>query len=445
MASRPHRHLILSLLLCICVCAHALTGDWRGSLSLGIARLPLVFHFSQAEDVVTCTMDSPNQNARGIHVTVNLCTADSLSLSIPAIGGTYTARIAPQAITGVFSQMGHSLQLNLSPDQPLSERRPQTPKPPFPYETIDTVFTSADGTILSGTLTFPLTADSRRKPAVIMVTGSGPQNRDEEIMDHRPFAVIADALARQGIISFRYDDRGVGRSGGSFAASGLPQFTADASAALKFLRSFPQVAKAGVLGHSEGGTIAMLLAGEGEPDFAISLAGVAEPGKNLLLDQNRHALVNAGLTPAQVDDVISVLSHGFDNIEAGLPLTPDSIAAFCAGKDIPSAVIPSLESGLRGVQTPYMMQLISLHPERRLGNIHCPLLALNGDKDTQVNAQRNLAVISSLVPSAETREYPGLNHLFQPCATGESNEYADIPTTISPDVLSDIAVFILAQ
>lgn len=425
--------------------AMALTGSWRGELDLGANRLPLVFNFSMESGVQRCTMDSPLQGAKMIPVRVQFCTADSVALSIINLGVTFNGTVTPTQISGTFRQMGQALPLILVPERPLDERRPQTPKPPFPYQEIDTTFASADGTLLSATLVVPDGAVAGRCPAVVMVTGSGPQNRDEELFDHKPFAVIADALARHGIASLRYDDRGVGRSQGSYAESDIDDFTADASAALEFLSSFPQFGKTGVLGHSEGGTIALRLGATAHPDFVVSLAAAAERGKDIMLDQNRHSLEKAQIDPVQRETIIGLLSKVFDEIAAGRTVEAADVDSLAKDMDILPKYAAMLKQNIAATgQSEYLRQLIALDPSQWLGKIDCPVLALNGTKDTHVNATRNLAVIKSCVNGATIKSYDGLNHLFQPATTGELTEYETITTTILPQVLKDIADYISA-
>lgn len=439
------RKLALLAFVCCCLPAVALTGSWRGELDLGATRLPLVFNFSIESGVQRCTMDSPLQGAKMIPVKVRFCTADSVALSIINLGVSFNGTVTPTEISGTFRQMGQSLPLTLVPELSLDERRPQTPKPPFPYQEIDTVFASADGTLLSATLVVPADAVAGRCPALVMVTGSGPQNRDEELFDHKPFAVIADALARRGIASLRYDDRGVGRSQGSYAESDIDDFTADATAGLDFIRSFPQFGKTGVLGHSEGGTIALRLGAVAHPDFVVSLAGAAEKGKDIMLDQNRHSMVKTNIDPAQCEALIGLLSKVFDEIAAGKTVEATDIDSLAKGTDILPEHLSMLKQNIAATgQSEYLRQLIALNPSQWLEKIDCPVLALNGKNDTQVNATRNLAVIKSNVKGATVKSYDGLNHLFQPAITGELIEYETITTTISPEVLEDIADFISA-
>ncbi len=270
---------------------YALNGSWRGNLNLGQIKVPLVFNFLESESGETqCTLDSPSQGAEGIATEVVHCSADSIALTCNVIGASYTGKISDGNIKGLFQQRGYTFPLELTPDIPIEERRPQTPKPPFPYSVTDTTFVAPDGAIMSATLTLPKTADSKKMPGVVMVTGSGPQNRDEEYCDHKPFAVIADFLARNGIASLRYDDRGTGKSGGNYLASTTYTNKDDAVSGVEWLRSVPCIGDVGVLGHSEGGTIAVMIGAEDKADFIVSLAGMAISGKETLMRQNSHNL-----------------------------------------------------------------------------------------------------------------------------------------------------------
>lgn len=426
--------------------AHGVTGAWRGELDLGQMKLPLVFNFTETSDGKTqCTMDSPAQGAKGIATEVVLCTADSISLTCNAIGASYHGRITPGAITGSFAQRGYSFPLNLTPDSPVEERRPQTPKPPFPYETKDTTFTAPDGAVMSGTLTLPLNASSKKMPAVVMVTGSGRQNRDEEILEHKPFAVIADFLARNGIASLRYDDRGTGKSTGNFQTATTATFKDDAASGIQLLRGIPSVGSVGVLGHSEGGTIAYMLGAENKADFIISLAGMAISGKETLMRQNSRSLESSGLSETDKKNSLELISRLFDTIagqaQKGVssPIDVDSLVKE-AGMTVPQPIIASLKMSQK-TRTPWFDALLTLNPREYLGKLHCPVLAINGGKDTQVYAD-NLTVIKETVPQAKTMLIPGLNHLMQTAVTGEPTEYGEIRETISPEVLDAIAQFI---
>lgn len=428
--------------------ASGITGSWRGNLDLGQVKLPLVFNFSETESGETkCTMDSPSQGAKGVPTSVMLCTADSISLNCNLIGASYAGRISGGLIKGIFRQRGYEFPLDLTPEPPLEERRPQTPREPFPYSMTDTTFTAPDGAVMSATLTLPHTPESRKMPAVVLVTGSGPQNRDEEYCDHKPFAVIADYLARRGIASLRYDDRGTGKSKGNFMTATTMTFKDDAASGIDFLRSMPCIGATGVLGHSEGGTIAFMLGAENKADFIISLAGMAISGKETLMRQNRHSLDKTDMPESDKDASLTLISLMFDAIaeqtESGVS-TPIDIDAVVADSKL--QVPESILSSVRMTQTtrsPWFDMFVSLNPREYIRRVKCPVLAINGEKDTQV-CPDNLTVIKELAPQAETRLMPELNHLMQHAVTGETTEYDEIRETISPEVLESIVRFINA-
>lgn len=428
---------------------YALTGSWRGTLNLGQMKVPLVFNFSEAATGETqCTMDSPSQGAKGIATEVVLCTADSVSLTCNAIGVSYTGKISAGSINGRFSQRGYVFPLDLTPDSPAEERRPQTPTPPFPYNVIDTTFTAPDGAVMSATLTLPSTLDSRKIPAVVMVTGSGPQNRDEEYFDHKPFAVIADFLARNGIASLRYDDRGTGKSTGDFLTSTTFTFKGDAVSGIEFLRSIDCIGRVGVLGHSEGGTIAFMAGAEDKADFIVSLAGMAISGKETMMRQNKHALDKSGLSDADKTNSLKIIGIVFDTIArqvrngVAAPIDIDSIVA-ANGVRLPQQIIQSLKM-TQSTRAPWVDSFLTINPREYLANVKCPVLAINGEKDMQVNPD-NLSVIKEFVPKADTMLMPDLNHLLQHAVTGEITEYDEIRETISPEVLEAIVQFIKKQ
>lgn len=470
--SRIAQLLFLFAALCGATPAAALSGTWGGALEIGATRLPLLFHFSEAADGTTsATMDSPKQNATGIPLNVLLCSADSLSVECNAIRASYTASVMEGKIVGTFSQNGFKLPLTLEPvaneskpednvsssaemasptnvsEENQLSSRPQTPVPPFPYVATDTVFQAADGTLLAGTITLPTETSAEGMPMVVMVTGSGPQNRDEEIFGHRPFAVLADYLARHGIASFRYDDRGVGKSQGDFPKADIPLLQSDAESALRFARTLPGVGRCGLLGHSEGGTLAFMTAATAAPDFIISLAGMAVPGKQLLLAQNAHALSMAGFSADECAPALRLIEILFDRIcnqQSANSSAPLDINAICRENalDVPPIILQSLRQNMLH-RNSYFDSLVSLNPAEYLRKVKCPLLAINGTLDTQVDASANLAVIARELPSAKICHMEGLNHLMQPATTGEVDEYASISQTISPAVLRLIADFLI--
>lgn len=396
------------------------TGVWSGDLEVQGIKLPLVFHLDDDNP----TMDSPAQSATGIPVLLTRIDPDSISINIPAIAANFSGKCDGTQIIGIFTQRGMTFPLTLNPGE-IKNARPQTPQPPYPYTQEEVSFTNGDA-VLSGTLTLP--ADyNRQTPVMIMVTGSGLQNRDEEIFEHKPFAVIADALARNGIATLRYDDRGFGASTGDAINCTTEDLKNDALAGIELLRK--RFDKVGVLGHSEGGTISLMLGADGEVDFIVSLAGMAVSGKELLIDQNRLLLTQAGYPLQVVEDYCTLLSEVFDGNE--------SITEKLEAANLPKELHDNLQPVLWQIKTPYMQYFLTLDMRDRLGNIECPVLALNGTKDTQVSYQNNLEALKTGLqanPQNKVMALDNLNHLFQHCQTGATTEYATIEETISPEV-----------
>lgn len=429
--------------------AFGLGGSWRGDLNLGQMKVPLVFNFNETPEGKTeCTLDSPSQGAKGIPTEVMFCNGDSISLTCNAIGASYTGRISGGTIKGQFRQRGFGFPLDLTPEAGITERRPQTPRPPFPYSVIDTTFTAPDGAVMSATLTIPQNADSRKMPAVVMVTGSGAQNRDEEYCDHKPFAVIADYLARNGIASLRYDDRGTGKSGGNFLSSTTQTFKDDAISGLKLLRSMSCIGSAGVLGHSEGGTIAFMIGAEDKADFIISLAGMAISGKATLMRQNQHSLEKMPMQPEERENSLKLISLLFDEIAGQVrtgttkAIDIDSLISD-NGLKVPQPIVESIKM-TQTTRGPWFDSFLTLEPREYLVKVKCPVLAINGEKDTQVYPD-NLSMIKKFAPQSETFLMPELNHLMQHAVTGEMSEYDEIRETISPEVLDKIVKFVKGQ
>lgn len=428
----------------------ALSGKWRGEIEVGANKLPLVFNFKETPSGKTqATMDSPHQNAKGISLVVKYCTDDSVSVKCVIIGASYSGKITDGKIEGTFTQRGYTFPLVLTPEEDISVRRPQTPRPPFPYIEKDTTFLSTDGTQLAGTLTLPDETPGKTFPTVVMVTGSGPQNRDEELFEHRPFAVLADYLARNGIASFRYDDRGTAKSKGNYAEATIDTFKEDVKSAYTFAKTLPSTGKTGILGHSEGGSLAVLYGAEETPDFIVSLAGMVVPAKETMLAQNEHLMELQGITGSQKDASMKLLKLAFDEIskqyKAGQS-SPVDIDLICRENslDVPAIVLESVKLNIAS-RNGYFDSLVSLDPTDALKNVKCPILAINGTKDTQVDADKNLEAFRRYAANVEIKLMEGLNHLMQTAVSGETSEYGEIKETISPEVLKIIAAFILRQ
>lgn len=412
--------------------ANAQEGTWNGELNVMGNKVPLVFNFSTNG----CTIDSPSQGVNGIQAEKTVKDDGTISVKVGMIGATFEGKMIDGEIKGTYVQNGFPLPLTLKPGK-LVVKRPQTPVPPFPYKEEAVSFTNAQYTF-NGTLTLPENY-SKNTPVVLMVTGSGQQNRDEELFSHKPFAVIADALARQGIASLRYDDRGWGDKSVNFADFTTDDFRQDAAAALPLLRK--RFNKVGILGHSEGGTIAMMLAAEGKADFIVSLAGMAISGKETLIMQNHQAMSAIGLPKEMVDSYCNGISKALDEIASGKKATEINIA------DVPVALKPITIKALQQADTPYIRHFLTVDVGKLLPKIKCPVLALNGTKDTQVDCDANTTRIEKGLANCKhsIKKIDGVNHLFQHCNTGIVTEYQQIEETISPEVLQEVAKWIKAN
>lgn len=409
--------------------ANAQEGTWNGELNVMGNKVPLVFNFSTNG----CTIDSPSQGVNGIQAEKTVKDDGTISVKVGMIGATFEGKMTDGEIRGTYVQNGFPLPLTLKPGK-LVVKRPQTPVPPFPYKEESVSFTNAQYTF-NGTLTLPENY-SKNTPVVLMVTGSGQQNRDEELFSHKPFAVIADALARQGIASLRYDDRGWGDKSVNFADFTTDDFRQDAAAAIPLLRK--RFNKVGILGHSEGGTIAMMLAAEGKADFIVSLAGMAISGKETLIMQNRQAMSAIGLPKETVDSYCNSISKALDEIASGKKASEINI------DDVPVALKPVTIKALQQADTPYIRHFLTVDAGKLLPEIKCPVLALNGTKDTQVDCDANTTRIEKGLANCKhsIKKIDGVNHLFQHCNTGIVTEYQQIEETISPEVLQEVAKWI---
>ena len=405
--------------------ANAQEGSWNGELDVMGTKLPLVFNFSPNG----CTMDSPSQNAKGIPAEKTVSDDGTIKVKVGMIGATFEGKMADGEIKGTFTQNGFPLPLTLKAGK-LAVKRPQTPVPPFPYKEESVSFTNA-GYTFNGTLTLPENY-TKQTPVVLMVTGSGQQNRDEELFEHKPFAVIADALARQGIASLRYDDLGWGDKSVNFANFTTDDFRQDAAAALPLLRK--RFNKVGILGHSEGGTIAMMLAAEGKVDFIVSLAGMAISGKETLVMQNHQAMSSIGLPKDIVDSYCATISNILNEIANGKKTSEITIDG------VPDNLKPILKKSLEQANSPYIRHFLTIDVSKQLSKIKCPVLALNGTKDTQVDCAANTTLLEKgLINSKHTiKKIEGVNHLFQHCTTGNVVEYQQIEETIASEVLEII-------
>ena len=425
------KKLILVLIFCLATIATKaqggdVKGAWSGKLNVYGTELTLVFHL----DSVNCTLDSPDQGIKGVPAKFEH-TATGIKVTVASINASYEGVNMGESIMGTFKQHGQSFPLTLKPGT-AKRNRPQTPVGPYPYQTQEVSFSNGSA-VLKGTLVLPEN-HTQNTPVLLMVTGSGLQNRDEEIFEHKPFAVIADALARQGIATLRYDDRGFGGSTGDLVNVTTEDLKNDALAGVELLRK--QFKRVGILGHSEGGTIGLMLAAEGKVDFVVSLAGGVVSFEKTLLDQNRWTLQQAGYSQDVTDRYCTALESLFDELKAGGNPEPTN-------HGLPTELEQNLQMAKAQSSTPYMRYFLGLDLTDRLGRITCPVLALNGTKDRQVNSEENLnALQNGLAGQKEIKAMEGLNHMFQHCNTGNPSEYKDIEETFAPEALEIIVTWI---
>jgi pimeloyl-ACP methyl ester carboxylesterase len=405
-------------------------------------------------------MDSPNQNVTGIPVTSITFTEQKLSLSISTAGITYEGELKTDSIVGIFKQSGLSLPLTLK-REPVEIKpvvRPQEPKPPYPYRSEDITFENKSaGITLAGTLTMPATGDNFT--AVVLISGSGLQNRDSEIMGHKPFLLIADYLTRHGIAVLRFDDRGMAQSTGDPRTATTADFATDVESAIAYLTTRKEInpARIGLIGHSEGGVIApMIAARSNDVGFIVMLAGSGIRGDKLLLLQNEQLGRASGMSEVQLTQAKNLNSKTYNKIvDAKEAVSIQEMTDFLTSmKDELAHYFPegaSIDDFIKNTATamtiPWMQYFLRYDPAPVLEKVQCPVYAINGSKDLQVPAKENLTAISEALKKGGNtnftiKEYPGLNHLFQECTTGLPAEYATIEQTISPTVLKDLTEWI---
>lgn len=424
-------------------------GAWVGTLDAAGTELRLVFHIERADSGdLSGTMDSPDQGAYGLRLTTVTEEAGAVVFAIASLGGEYTGRMSEDgaAIDGQWAQGGMSIPLDLerTDSADLTPERPQEPKPPFPYEAVEVAFDNPDAGIrLAGTLTIP--SGDGPHPSVALITGSGPQDRDESVFGHRPFLVLADYLTRRGIAVLRYDDRGIGESTGDFGSATTPDFASDALAAVAYLKTRPEIdpERIGLLGHSEGAIVVPIAANRSEDvAFAVLLAGTGVNGRELLVMQAKAINRAAGLNEAVVEQRSTVQTRLLDVVATA---TDDSVAAQQARKILAEAGLTgeAADGQVQALLSPWMRHFLVYDPLPELRQLSIPVLALNGAKDTQVPAAENLGPVEDALREGGNTDVtaevlPGLNHLFQTAETGSPTEYAGIEETMSPAALEII-------
>jgi len=446
----------------------AAIGNWKGILAAGPQQLEMVFHVARGADgALTGTMDVPAQGLTGFAlttVTVSEGTVE-MTFAVPG-GGRYVGSLneSGDAMSGTFSQAGQGFPMELERSDVTAPpmARPQEPKPPFPYVIEDVTFAStAPDVELAGTLTLP--EGDGPFPAAILVSGSGPQDRDEALMGHKPFHVLADHLTRNGIAVLRYDDRGVGESSGDFATATTSDFAVDALAAITHLRSDARVAgeAIGIVGHSEGGVVGPLAASRSDVvRYVVMLAGTGVPGLEILVEQGRLINEASGTPPA----IAELNGRIQTRLAAIVEEEPDADAAAsrmrAAMQDEIAALDPQLREAagealgegaidqtVTQMNSPWFRYFLVHDPRPALEQTSVPVLALFGEKDLQVPPAQSASEVEAALDrggnaDVTIRIIPGLNHLFQEAGTGSPAEYQQIEQTFSPTALEMVSRWI---
>lgn len=427
-----------------------IAGDWYGDLQAGPNKLPLVFHV-QADGAAS--VDSPAQGALGLKAKAAFADGKAiLTLILPP--ATFEGQLSAdgKTLAGNWLQNGASLPLAMSRTPPavVPANRPQTPKPPFPYRAEEVSYANpASGLKLAGTLTLP--PGQGPFPVAVLITGSGSQDRDETLFEHKPFLVLADALTRRGVAVLRVDDRGVGGSErGELKTATSLDFATDVAAGVAFLRGRKDIDadRVGLIGHSEGGLIAPIVAAK-DPRiaFVVLLAGTGVPGSEVMKTQSRDIALAGGALPAQAEEQARLIGEANTAAlsEPNLGKVGPRVVALLTEKGAPPA---TAEVQGRLLSLPWYRAFLTLAPADYLRQVRAPVLAVNGEKDTQVSASQNLPAIKAALASNKDvtiLPLPGLNHLFQTARTGAPSEYVQIEETIAPSALAAIVDWTVAR
>ncbi|OSZ81987.1 hypothetical protein CAP35_01585 [Chitinophagaceae bacterium IBVUCB1] len=445
----------------IAAAAQSPVGNWEGEMNVG-QKVRLVFRVKEANGKLAATMDSPDQGVTGVPVASTTITGDSILFDLNNAGIQYAGLLKDNEITGVWKQGGMNFPLLMKrTDKPTELSRPQTPKPPYGYLSEDVTFKNADGSISYGaTITMP--AGGKTYPAVLLISGSGPQNRDEELMGHKPFAVMADYLTKKGYIVLRVDDRGVGQTTGDRKKATSADFAKDAHAAIDYLKTRKEVnaKKIGMLGHSEGGMIAPMVAIERKDiDFIVLMAGPGVKIYELMEDQSAAVMQASGVAPAIVAEYRklyrgieqSIISSATGEEAQNKMIQVTTAWKNTASKDAIALVdIDDFEKEKKFVaefmkiyHDAWFNYFLKYDPQPVLQKLSCKVLALNGDKDMQVLSKPNLEGMRQMLTKSKTKNYEikelqGLNHLFQTCKKCTVQEYGILEETIAPIALQAV-------
>jgi len=457
--------LLIALLTSFPIAAQDITGQWNGVLKVQGMQLRVIFHVTETDDGFSATMDSPDQGAKGIPVTHTTFENQIIKFEVSNAGIEYNGSLNENEITGTFKQNGMEFPMNLSRNvlEKETTKKPQEPTTPYPYYSEEVSFENTGANIsLSGTLTLP--EKDGNFPVVILISGSGPQNRDEEILGHKPFLIISDYLTRNGIAVLRYDDRGVGQSEGDFNTATSADFATDVESAIAYLNTRKEInkKKIGLVGHSEGGLIAPMVASKSnDVSFIVLLAGPGIQGDKLLLLQQALIAKASGVAEADINIALETNAKLFElvinstddqKLKTDLTNLLNETLKNDSNFKIPGGMTQDefLSVHLNQILTPWMQYFLKYNPAISLEKVKCPVLAVNGEKDLQVPPKENLTAIENTLKKGGNKsvtviEFPNLNHLFQECEIGSPDEYATIEQTFSPKVLEEISRWIQLQ
>lgn len=443
-----------------------LTGIWEGNLVINPSvELPIVFRFEMNDEGgYECKMDSPSQSAKDIPTESVKLIDDSVFVDVKVVAGSYEGKINwdDSEITGKWSQGGQSFDLVFRKvEKATTVNRPQEPKEPFPYISEDVFFENkTDKIFLAGTLTYP--NEGNNFPSAVLISGSGPQNRDEELLGHKPFLVLSDHLTRNGFAVLRFDDRGVAESEGDFSSATSEDFAKDVLAAVEYLKTRKEIdhTKIGLIGHSEGGIIAPMAANRNdEIAFIVLLAGTGLPGEEILHLQSRLISEAVGTPEEDIKRSLEFSSVIYDAIKrsgdfvvAEKRIKEHFWSEYMEMTEEEKQKIGDpeifLDMQVRVALTPWFKFFLTYDPAPALEKVKCPVLAIIGEKDLQVPPKENLPAIESALKRGGNNNYtvkelPGLNHLFQTAETASPLEYGKIEETMSPFALDTITEWLL--
>ncbi|MFM2293101.1 MAG: hypothetical protein RIS29_2914 [Bacteroidota bacterium] len=450
--------LIISLIICASfstLTAQNISGDWNGILKIGSVQLRLVFHITSTANGYSATMDSPDQGAKGIAMSKTTFENNRITIELDAAQIKYSALlIGKDSLSGTFTQAGQSFALPMSRKVMVIQNqiRPQEPSKPYPYHSEEVQFTNKkDNFALAGTFTKP--DKGSNFPVVVLISGSAPQNRDEELLGHKPFLIWADYLTRNGIAVLRYDDRGCYESKGDFQSSTTFDFATDVEAAVSYLKTRKDIdaSKIGLMGHSEGGLIAPIVAAKNKDiAFVVMLAGPGVSGADILLHQqeliaraNGEAEKEISLSRKMNSQIYALVNSNSNNDTLKTKLSHYLNQTIAEHPELKNQKGLNTESLIKQLINPWMLTFIRYNPAPTLEQLRCPVLAVIGSKDLQVPPDINIPAINNALEKGRNKKYtvkelPGLNHLLQECTTGSPNEYAGIEQTISPTALTTV-------